>query len=55
MVHLLTSLYLFIFFKTDSGLRSDCAGNLMRLSLDKALAVGNQLEVEAISEYESCE
>uniref|UniRef100_A0A3B4WAJ3 Zona pellucida protein AX 1 n=1 Tax=Seriola lalandi dorsalis TaxID=1841481 RepID=A0A3B4WAJ3_SERLL len=31
-----------------SGLRSDCAGNLMRLSLDKALAVGNQLEVEAI-------
>lgn len=26
----------------------------MRLSLDKALAVGNQLEVEAISEYEIC-
>ncbi|XP_037101314.1 uncharacterized protein LOC119118402 [Syngnathus acus] len=32
-----------------SGLRSDCVGNLMRLSLDKALAVGNQLEVEAIN------
>lgn len=26
----------------------------MRLSLDKALAVGNQLEVEAISEYKMC-
>lgn len=26
-------------------------GNQMRLVLDKALAVGNQLEVEAISEY----
>ncbi|XP_026175094.1 uncharacterized protein LOC113137574 [Mastacembelus armatus] len=33
----------------SSGLRSDCAGNLMRLFLDKALAVGNQLEVEAIN------
>ena len=35
---------------TGSRLKSDCVGNLMRLSLDKALAVGNQLEVEAISE-----
>ncbi|XP_070781644.1 zona pellucida protein AX 1 [Enoplosus armatus] len=35
--------------QSSSGLRSDCAGNLMRLSLDKALAVGNQLEVEAIN------
>ncbi|XP_041814190.1 zona pellucida protein AX 1 [Chelmon rostratus] len=35
--------------QTSSGLRSDCAGNLMRLSLDKALAVGNQLEVEALN------
>jgi len=34
-----------------SGLKSDCTGNLMRLSLDEALAVGNQLEVEAISKY----
>ncbi|XP_045917189.1 uncharacterized protein LOC123978096 [Micropterus dolomieu] len=34
--------------QSNSGLRSDCMGNLMRLSLDKALAVGNQLEVEAI-------
>lgn len=34
---------------SSSGLRSDCAGNLMRLSLDEALAVGNQLEVEAIN------
>ncbi|KAJ0061136.1 hypothetical protein NL108_008820, partial [Boleophthalmus pectinirostris] len=32
-----------------SGLRSECMGNLMRLSLDKALAVGNQLEVEAVN------
>uniref|UniRef100_A0A3Q2XLB2 Zona pellucida protein AX 1 n=1 Tax=Hippocampus comes TaxID=109280 RepID=A0A3Q2XLB2_HIPCM len=31
------------------GLKADCVGNLMRLSLDKALAVGNQLEVEAIN------
>ncbi|XP_071324031.1 zona pellucida protein AX 1 [Trachinotus anak] len=35
--------------QSSSGLKSDCAGNLMRLSLDKALAVGNQLEVEAIN------
>nr|BCF79768.1 zona pellucida protein homologue ZPAX [Hippoglossoides dubius] len=35
--------------QSGSGLRSDCAGNLMRVSLDKALAVGNQLEVEAIN------
>ncbi|XP_075940471.1 uncharacterized protein LOC142942148 [Anarhichas minor] len=35
--------------QSRSGLRSDCVGNLMRLSLDKALAVGNELEVEAIN------
>uniref|UniRef100_A0A3Q3RDF0 ZP-domain containing protein Ig-like domain-containing protein n=1 Tax=Monopterus albus TaxID=43700 RepID=A0A3Q3RDF0_MONAL len=35
--------------QSSSGLKSDCAGNLMRLSLDKALAVGNQLEVDAIN------
>ncbi|KAK7907673.1 hypothetical protein WMY93_016285 [Mugilogobius chulae] len=35
--------------QTTSGLRSECIGNLMRLSLDKALAVGNQLEVEAVN------
>ncbi|XP_031178343.1 uncharacterized protein LOC116066418 [Sander lucioperca] len=35
--------------QSSSGLRSDCVGNLMRLSLDKALAVGNHLEVEAIN------
>uniref|UniRef100_A0A8C6WPG1 Zona pellucida protein AX 1 n=1 Tax=Neogobius melanostomus TaxID=47308 RepID=A0A8C6WPG1_9GOBI len=35
--------------KTGAGLRSECMGNLMRLSFDKALAVGNQLEVEAIN------
>ncbi|KAK2890066.1 hypothetical protein Q8A73_018366 [Channa argus] len=35
--------------QSSSGLKSDCVGNLMRLSLDKALAVGNQLEVEAIN------
>uniref|UniRef100_A0A3Q4I106 Zona pellucida protein AX 1 n=1 Tax=Neolamprologus brichardi TaxID=32507 RepID=A0A3Q4I106_NEOBR len=31
-----------------SGLKADCLGNLMRLSMDEALAVGNQLVVEAI-------
>uniref|UniRef100_A0A673BPP8 Zona pellucida protein AX 1 n=1 Tax=Sphaeramia orbicularis TaxID=375764 RepID=A0A673BPP8_9TELE len=36
--------------KGSSGVRSDCAGNLMRLSLDKALALGNQLEVEAVND-----
>uniref|UniRef100_A0AAQ4RE50 Zona pellucida protein AX 1 n=1 Tax=Gasterosteus aculeatus aculeatus TaxID=481459 RepID=A0AAQ4RE50_GASAC len=35
--------------QSSSGLRSDCVGNLMRLSLDKALAVGNELEVEAVN------
>ncbi|AWP20161.1 putative zona pellucida sperm-binding protein 2-like [Scophthalmus maximus] len=35
--------------QSSSGLQSDCAGNLMRLLLDKALAVGSQLEVEAIN------
>ncbi|XP_034388878.1 uncharacterized protein LOC117730924 [Cyclopterus lumpus] len=35
--------------QSSSGLHSDCVGNLMRLSLDKALAVGNALEVEAIN------
>uniref|UniRef100_A0AAQ5Y1K4 ZP domain-containing protein n=1 Tax=Amphiprion ocellaris TaxID=80972 RepID=A0AAQ5Y1K4_AMPOC len=35
--------------QSSSGLTSDCVGNLMRLRLDKALAVGNQLEVEAIN------
>ncbi|XP_051792634.1 zona pellucida protein AX 1 [Acanthochromis polyacanthus] len=35
--------------QSSSGLASDCVGNLMRLTLDKALAVGNQLEVEAIN------
>ncbi|XP_020497136.2 uncharacterized protein zpax1 [Labrus bergylta] len=35
--------------QSNSGLKSDCVGNLMRLSLDKALAVGNQLEVEALN------
>ncbi|XP_060907869.1 uncharacterized protein LOC132984874 [Labrus mixtus] len=34
---------------SNSGLKSDCVGNVMRLSLDKALAVGNQLEVEALN------
>ncbi|KAA8583108.1 uncharacterized protein LOC116706520 [Etheostoma spectabile] len=35
--------------QSSSGLTTDCVGNLMRLSLDKALAVGNHLEVEAIN------
>ncbi|XP_072218677.1 uncharacterized protein [Leuresthes tenuis] len=34
---------------SSSDLKSECTGNLMRLSLDEALAVGNQLEVEAIN------
>ncbi|KAK5919120.1 hypothetical protein CgunFtcFv8_023042 [Champsocephalus gunnari] len=38
-----------LYLQSSSGLRSDCAANVMRLSLDKALAVGNQLEVEAIN------
>uniref|UniRef100_A0A3B5BAZ9 Zona pellucida sperm-binding protein 2-like n=1 Tax=Stegastes partitus TaxID=144197 RepID=A0A3B5BAZ9_9TELE len=35
--------------QSSSGLKADCLGNLMRLTLDEALAVGNQLEVEAIN------
>ncbi|KAM7367777.1 hypothetical protein PAMP_014054 [Pampus punctatissimus] len=35
--------------QSNNGLKSDCVGNLMRLSLDKALAVGSQLEVDAIN------
>ncbi|MEQ2267819.1 hypothetical protein XENORESO_010885, partial [Xenotaenia resolanae] len=34
---------------TGSGLKTGCVANLMRLTLDSALAVGNQLEVEAIN------
>ncbi|XP_047243393.1 zona pellucida protein AX 1 isoform X2 [Girardinichthys multiradiatus] len=33
----------------SSGLKTGCVANLMRLTLDSALAVGNQLEVEAIN------
>ncbi|XP_067097631.1 uncharacterized protein [Osmerus mordax] len=33
----------------NSGLRANCLGNVMRLSLDKSLAVGNLLEVDAIN------
>lgn len=39
--------------RAGSRLKPTCVGNLMRLSLDQALAVGNQLEVEAISESAS--
>ncbi|XP_030577152.1 uncharacterized protein LOC115774163 isoform X2 [Archocentrus centrarchus] len=35
--------------QSSSGLKTDCLGNLMRLSMDEALAVGNQLVVEAIN------
>uniref|UniRef100_A0A3B4FN65 Uncharacterized LOC102197790 n=1 Tax=Pundamilia nyererei TaxID=303518 RepID=A0A3B4FN65_9CICH len=35
--------------QSSSGLKADCLGNLMRLSMDEALAVGNQLVVEAIN------
>ncbi|XP_062304830.1 uncharacterized protein LOC134009123 [Osmerus eperlanus] len=35
--------------QTNSGLRSNCLGNVMRLSLDKSLAVANLLEVDAIN------
>ncbi|XP_068198933.1 zona pellucida protein AX 1 [Antennarius striatus] len=35
--------------RSSSALRSDCAGNLMRLSWGEALAMGNELEVEAIN------
>ena len=33
----------------DAGLKSDCAGSHMRLTLDKVLAVGNELQIEATS------
>ncbi|XP_014853015.1 PREDICTED: uncharacterized protein LOC106924040 isoform X1 [Poecilia mexicana] len=33
----------------SSGLKADCIANLMKLTLDEALAVGNQLEVEALN------
>ncbi|KAF7230711.1 uncharacterized protein zpax1 [Nothobranchius furzeri] len=33
----------------SSNLKVDCLANLMRISLDEALAVGNQLEVDAIN------
>lgn len=36
--------------QTDGGLRSECLWNIMRLTLDEALAVGSQLEIAAISE-----
>lgn len=39
--------------QAGTRIKPECVGNLMRLSLDEALAVGNQLEVEAISEFES--
>uniref|UniRef100_A0A674EBE3 Zona pellucida protein AX 1 n=1 Tax=Salmo trutta TaxID=8032 RepID=A0A674EBE3_SALTR len=32
----------------DNGLRSACLGNVLRLTLDKTLAVGSQLEIDAI-------
>ncbi|KAK6294993.1 hypothetical protein J4Q44_G00342190 [Coregonus suidteri] len=34
--------------RSNNGLRSACLGNVMRLTLDKALAVGSQLEIDAI-------
>lgn len=49
-IHLTAVIPVFICV-AGSGLKADCVENLMRLSLDKALAVGNQLEVEAFSEY----
>uniref|UniRef100_A0A8C7PQN6 ZP domain-containing protein n=1 Tax=Oncorhynchus mykiss TaxID=8022 RepID=A0A8C7PQN6_ONCMY len=33
----------------DGGLRSECLWNIMRLTLDEALAVGSQLEIAAIN------
>ncbi|KAK6297179.1 hypothetical protein J4Q44_G00317620 [Coregonus suidteri] len=33
----------------DGGLRSECLWNIMRLTLDKTLAVGSQLEISAIN------
>lgn len=44
----LTSL---LFLPTGVPLKSDCLGNVMRVSLDRALEMGNGLEVEAVSEY----
>lgn len=39
------------FLPTGVPLRSDCLGSVMRVSLDRALEMGNGLEVEAVSEY----
>lgn len=44
----LTSL---LFLPTGVPLKSDCLGSVMRVSLDRALEMGNGLEVEAVSEY----
>lgn len=44
----LTSL---LFLLTGVPLKSDCLGNVMRVSLDRALEMGSGLEVEAVSEY----
>uniref|UniRef100_A0A6Q2ZEK4 ZP domain-containing protein n=1 Tax=Esox lucius TaxID=8010 RepID=A0A6Q2ZEK4_ESOLU len=41
--------FLFFSLQADPGLRSDCLGNVMRITLDKDLAVGSQLEIEAIN------
>nr|XP_061843343.1 zona pellucida sperm-binding protein 2-like [Nerophis lumbriciformis] len=58
---LIWSLLAAVFHQTDAwpnlkantesrkGLKSECLDNVMRLTLDEALAVGNQLEVEAIN------
>uniref|UniRef100_A0A8C8CVE4 Zona pellucida protein AX 1 n=1 Tax=Oncorhynchus tshawytscha TaxID=74940 RepID=A0A8C8CVE4_ONCTS len=35
-------------FSLDNGLQSVCLGNVLRLTLDKTLAVGSQLEIDAI-------
>lgn len=41
----------FLFLPAGSPLKIDCLGNVMRVSLDKALEMGNELEVEATSKF----
>ncbi|XP_063079888.1 zona pellucida protein AX 1 [Engraulis encrasicolus] len=36
-------------YKHIKGLRSQCLGNIMRVTLDKSLAIGNRLEVDVLN------
>lgn len=36
-------------FLSGTGLKTDCLGSYMRLTVDKSLALGNQVEFDALS------